>query len=653
MGQTPLDLLKQLAMRGVPTAPRASTPMEQENQDFRATALQAEQPTWKKVSRNALEALGGVFADPFADDPARSKKLTSGSWGKDLGMLAAAAPMSMGSLKRLPVVAPEAYTDVKAGGLRLYSRLTDSFAKAPKQMNPDKIRSVAKQGASMEEINLRKLEDFLAGRQPMEKVAREDVMKHLAANPLELDVVRKGQTKVPIHDEVSHRSDMAAFRHELDTEYGGDWNLENITPEQRRRWQELEARGEELVQPSSGLEGLDSNRTKWGFLQTPGPKENYGESLINLPVPQQGTSEELKDLFYKRYAKPFTGTEQELQDFNNILANEAGQVFSSSHWDEPNNLVWSRHNDRRLGPTLSENQVNDLYEAERARAGKVEPSIEELAGYPKGRFIEEIQSDWHQQGRERGYKPAGGFTELPEGYELRKFGEFDDLRDIWKDSPEELEKWGVYNPNRPGFIGRIAGHDTPEEAVQSGLEAINASRPPDAPYKDTYHELALKQQLLDTANDPSLEWLGVADADTVSAMEGHTNIRPGTELYYNEKHPSALEKLLKPYGGDVQYDLLPGQQLSASGEKGVMVDSIPVAHPLTKFDGIGDHHNYGRVATDIMNEMKQRPQLPGPGFWKANLTPEMKKAIAERGFPAMAALLALQAQQRRFNGEEQ
>lgn len=34
--------------------------------------------------------------------------------------------------------------------------------------------------------------------------------------------------------------------------------------------------------------------------------------------------------------------------------------------------------------------------------------------------------------------------------------------------------------------------------------------------------------------------------------------------------------------------------------------------------------------------------LPGPGMWKANLSPELKQIIKSRGFPAMAALLALQ-----------
>ena len=33
-------------------------------------------------------------------------------------------------------------------------------------------------------------------------------------------------------------------------------------------------------------------------------------------------------------------------------------------------------------------------------------------------------------------------------------------------------------------------------------------------------------------------------------------------------------------------------------------------------------------------------EIPGPGMWKANLPPELKKLIRERGFPAMLAALA-------------
>jgi hypothetical protein len=190
-----------------------------------------------------------------------------------------------------------------------------------------------------------------------------------------------------------------------------------------------------------------------------------------------------------------------------------------------------------------------------------------------------------------------------------------------------------------------------------------SSMVPDAPFKDTYHELALKQQLLDAANDPSLEWLGVADADTVSKLEGHPEVREGTELWYNQKHPSALQKLLQPLGGEVGYDNLPGQKplhyetiTNDNLGSGVRSDkprvqvyanlpdksSEQVASIIqSPLEGkVGEAFYQGQDIGDQLG--LQKNPLPGPGMWKANLTPELKELIKTRGFPVMAALLALQ-----------
>lgn len=534
----------------------------------------------------------GLAGDPFKEGSEKS------SWGGKAGMLLAAAPIT----PKLPVISPEAYQDVKAGGLRLYSRLTDAFAKAPSMMKPAKAISIAQSGASKEEIGLRKLGEFLKSKQPMQDVPREEIMGHLAQNPLELDVVRKSGKELPadeyhrIYDEAQRNRDR--ILHELETEYGPGFNYDQLTPfhldNLRAAEQRLQDAHREL---NTGVGG--GNTTRWDQLQTPGPKENYGESLINLPSAHGN-------------------------DVQAMPSKALGNTFVSSHWDEPNNLVWSRHNDRNLKDFGSDPDSG-------AVLGPNTP------GGSKGRFVEEIQSDWHQQGRERGYKG----DPYPEIF----------TQPVAVDRDGNPVSWDAHSPASKHLIN--AG--SPEDATEQLKGLIDRERVPDAPFKDTYHELALKQQLLDAANDPSLEWLGVADADTVSAMEGHSEIRPGTELYYNEKHPSALEKLLKPMGGKVQLDELPGikpHEIAPAqpNDNRVLVTAYtgdhPAQHTMASVVQRPDEGTVGQAwyeGHDIAHQMKEEGRLvPGPRMWKANLPPELKELIKTRGFPAMTALLALQ-----------
>jgi hypothetical protein len=320
-------------------------------------------------------------------------------------------------------------------------------------------------------------------------------------------------------------------------------------------------------------------------------------------------------------------------------------IFGSSHWNDLNNLVWSRHNDRTIDTPFALTPEDIA-----AAGGNPEIALRNLreAGIDSntslGRFIEEIQSDWHQKGREFGYKgdpvPPYNLTEYPEGrYSL-----------IPRD-----------NPN----IGWNA--ESPEEALRQYVESayVMGGRVPDAPFRDSYHELALKQQLLDTSNDPNLEWLGVADADTVSSMEGHPSVRPGTELYYNQKHPAALKRLLEPLGGTVEYNTINNisplgstKDLSYSSQnsegRGIFhhTSSTTGKTPIASVINPDNSDDVRAVNQAIRSRLARGGQIPGQGMWMTRLSPELKQLIRERGFPAMTALLALQSHRNKIEGEQ-
>lgn len=599
MPKNPLDLLKQLPQ------PLAEGPTDRRAWDAAAAQKQASEPLWKKVGQNALD----FMTSPFVDDPLDEKTASGLSWGSKAAQLAMAAP----GLPHLPKIAPEAYNDVKAGGLRLYSRLTDAFAKAPNVMTPAKVRSVAANGASADEIGLRKLEALLSGRGHMDQIPREDVMKHLAANPINLEVERKGkayaptigsvvdaqaegdQTYLRLHDaHQAAREQVNQMRHELDTRYGGNWEDPTDVPTPgaaQPTTEEINAFTDALgAQDDAEMalnQHVNNNRdyategqhlSMHEYLQTNGPKDNYGETLFKLPT------------------------------------DNPDDVFKHNHFPEdPNVVAFSRHSDRRLNPTAT--HTPDADQAFLSQYGSV-PDESMATGGSKGRFIDEDQSDWHQQGNKFGYKG----DPLP---------------------PHELLDHSASNPDM---------------------------RPPDAPFKDSYYELPLKQHLLEAANDPSLDWVGIGDAMTASQMEGHTKqlggpgMKPGIEQYYDKKHPKALERLLKPFGGGVEYANLPTDDVVTAGmgvggegnappgkvtgyratrEGANAMSFIPPGHPAQPGPlGPAEEFKY------LNNNVPEGRPVPGPGFWKTKtLTPEMKALIKERGFPAMALLLAAQQSQ--------
>lgn len=120
--------------------------------------------------------------------------------------------------------------------------------------------------------------------------------------------------------------------------------------------------------------------------------------------------------------------------------------YQSSHWDEPNVLGHLRMNDR-----------TDVH-------GK------------KTLFLEELQSDWHQQGRKHGYQEAAPMTDDDQK-------RLDQLSRLSFEERKDQQVQGEYE----NLLSREPGSD----------ETLN--KVPDAPFKKDWHELLLKRALREAA----------------------------------------------------------------------------------------------------------------------------------------------------------
>lgn len=191
--------------------------------------------------------------------------------------------------------------------------------------------------------------------------------------------------------------------------------------------------------------------------------ENYRELLLTLPKKIQPLPEGFHvdaysvngvtkygvyDANGNRYGSGATKDEA-LQRFSDLHQDKS---YKSSHWNEPNVLAHLR--------------VNDRIDAE----GK------------KMLLIEEVQSDWHQAGREKGYHSPEKLAQAEATVNALK-AEHKRLGEVKAQAttPEERE---AISEQRLAIMGQIRDASIrPSDHV------------PDAPFKDTWYQLALKRAI--------------------------------------------------------------------------------------------------------------------------------------------------------------
>jgi hypothetical protein len=173
---------------------------------------------------------------------------------------------------------------------------------------------------------------------------------------------------------------------------------------------------------------------------------------------------------------------------------DQGANFRSSHWEEPNILAHIRFDDR----------VSD---------GK------------KTLHVAEVQSDWHQAGKRKGYAlPAPGEADI-------------DLKFIPPRVPEGHNPdvypgyWESFDKRTGEMIGRHPGRADRATAMQEAIDGganIQRRKIPDAPFKTTWPELAMKRMIRYAAEHgyDRISWdTGATNADRYSLAKQIKSLR--------------------------------------------------------------------------------------------------------------------------------
>jgi len=251
---------------------------------------------------------------------------------------------------------------------------------------------------------------------------------------------------------------------------------------------ENDVRLEETVYSGDRFDPIDPDKktkpTQYEDYQLPGAEPgSYREMVLRLPTERQKSRVVEGDdgLFYIEHSDGSRSShgidsrqaaERELTAY--VERESTGEYhrkdpsnYQSSHWDEPNVLAHVRFNDR------------------------TGPNGEKIL------FVEEVQSDWHREGRKSGYAGEAG---KPKAAILKS---------------NSGESYALYSPDKERIGWFSTREEAAEKATSLGFEPVNEVPPtrlekvPDAPFKTSWHELVMKRMLRHAAENgyEKLAWI--------------------------------------------------------------------------------------------------------------------------------------------------
>jgi hypothetical protein len=389
-----------------------------------------------------------------------------------------------------------------------------------------------------------------------------------------------------------------------------------------RQYELLNTRAEKL-----DLQGLGmTNLPKFSQHKLPGG-ENYRELLLTLPDTKGARLDARRAEIEAKGRNATDAEKQEWSSIMNQLQPETRDVeglspfrnrpeFRTTHFDQPNILAHMRVNDRTVD-------------------GK------------KTLFIEEIQSDWHQKGRKKGYQSS--LEQRKAANAIRQDG-----------------YWEVRDQNGE-FITNVMDYALPDANAEKAIEVANAriaaNRPteirqsgmvPDAPFKTTWHELSLKRAIQEASEK---------GYDQIAFTTGKTQ----AERYDLSKQVDYIDYKTTRSGPDIQYGLavvakngdsvdLPKQFFTAKelpdivgkevADKIIAGQGQPGGGRMTlrgldlKVGGEGMKGFYDQILPKSLEKLGKKfdakvgkTQMDGVEVWQMDITPKMRESVTTKGQP--------------------
>lgn len=347
-------------------------------------------------------------------------------------------------------------------------------------------------GVKESEIQWTGLDDYLAGKP---KVSKADLQKFINDSQIQLEETVKTKNQIPALEWSPTKTGtgrQAWFTRTADGSAkiilkDGRYDLYVYDDDGNSIYaQEADSFEEAQRDVASTIAARTKGAPRHENYTLPGEKSNYTEMLLQLPEKGAARLDQVNDRLAEISEMPAKvhkgeGGKALLDEWDTLKAEQKQLRLEMSkpykapehHFTEPNILAHVRFDDRTA------------------------------ADGAKTLFIEETQSDWNQEGRHDGYRPAA--TEKSEIERQLKEAEAEHSKtaDARHDTMERW-KYGGISGNEKATVGDVEAAD---EANVIAAEKVKALRRklydgvPDNPYKSDWHELAMKRMLRHAAEN--------------------------------------------------------------------------------------------------------------------------------------------------------
>lgn len=525
-------------------------------------------------------------------------------------------------------------------------------------------------GVKPEEVKWTGLDEFLKSRQ---NVTKQEVQDYLAANRVDLQEVRLGGPEAFNQERLTQLEDeFAGLRqHPIDDpnfgeeKYNEMIRLMNIRDQSTtsdlyrqadqamKYGQQAQARGDKTTAEgffrqyellNTRAEKLDledlgmQNPPKFSSYTLPGG-ENYREILLTLPQKSVSTAmpdtskwsvvtketsptsgarqvqvrDEQGNMVGQRFS--FQGTDEDaiqevLPGFLERQSQIANQKtnFLSTHFPQPNILAHMRVNDRVV------DGKNTL-------------------------FIEEIQSDWHQAGRKKGYGPQTETTH--EAYYTTPDGQ----RVSLGFGATQEEAAAAVDPGWRGIVD--VKFDSQTRKVSEGV--------PDAPFKTTWHELTLKRAIQE-ASEKGYDRIAFTTGKTqaerydLSKQIGQITARPTPDgkIALEALTPDMGEQVISKVVMADELDDIVGKEIADKIRTQVEYPknfddrgkSVKLSGLDLKVGGEGMKGFYDQILPKTLDKLGKKfdakvgkTTMDDVEVWSMDITPQMRESVLSKGQP--------------------
>ncbi|MCG3177013.1 MAG: hypothetical protein MOGMAGMI_01977 [Candidatus Omnitrophica bacterium] len=420
---------------------------------------------------------------------------------------------------------------------------------APASMVKNLVDPAKGSGVSQGELDWVGLDQFLEGK---EKVTKDEVLAFIAANGIKIrEIVKRKGILSPEAEVLKKASDDAAAKfteaHDSMKRVMKQIEAQPKYQEAYNAWKNLDIerepireRARELVEKNDNL-GFDFAREAMGAIQ----EDDFSSAFPDAPAELKTLGRELRRL-NKEVSRlrgvyndlidqdPAYVRAKETKDLAEIAAERARKAFvQEANKDEPEH---ERHtepggtNYQELLLTLVDPDGGDIFSGPGAHFKEANILVHVRmkdrvdADGNKVLFLEEVQSDWHQEGREQGYKSKYDPTlSGDEGRELRRLEkeqgeafnevvkkaeaagvnadsifpaimgylkedwEYHKKDEFYKYRPFVESSWPIAKQKR---LNELSSKETELRRASERPDAV-----PDAPFKKNWHEFAMKRML--------------------------------------------------------------------------------------------------------------------------------------------------------------